>query len=275
MCGSVAGHWEFISKDGEKDWSKDEEGWNKSEEGWSKTRDGVRFPGRARCSRQGAMGAMWSGCCCGLGIGSQAKGSNNVVVIVGPSGVGKSTLISRLMEDYKGRFGFSVSHTTRKPREGEVDGVHYNFTTTEKMREDISKGAFIEHAEVHGNFYGTSIEAVNTVRNSGKVCLLDIDVQGAQQMKKSSLNQDSAYMFVAPPSVETLEERLRGRGTESEEKILLRLENARKELAFAQEQPSFFGTVIVNDKLERAYAQFRSFIQSRCGQFMGSPTSDT
>mmetsp|Transcript_20568 Transcript_20568/g.58266 ORF Transcript_20568/g.58266 Transcript_20568/m.58266 type:complete len:266 (+) Transcript_20568:91-888(+) len=200
----------------------------------------------------------------------------DVVVIVGPSGVGKSTLIGKLMGEFSGRFGFSVSHTTRQPRPGEEDGVHYNFTTLEAMRDAIADDRFIEYAEVHGNFYGTSYKAVERVVGSGRVCLLDVDVQGAEQLKKSSLDEVSAYMFVAPPSPSALEDRLRGRGTESEDKLRVRLENARKELAFADTNPEFFEQVLVNDDLQRAYAQFRDFMVRSCGKdrLMGSVGAD-
>lgn len=123
------------------------------------------------------------------------------VVFCGPSGAGKGTMIEMLMKEFPNeQFGFSVSHTTRGPREGEVDGVHYNFTTVEKMKEDIAAGKFIEHAEVHGRFYGSSVAAVESVQSSGKVCILDIDVQGVKNVKKSSL--DPYYVFIAPPSME-------------------------------------------------------------------------
>lgn len=215
------------------------------------------------------MGASASQCLgnCFQGVRRFAsrESAKDVIVIVGPSGVGKSTLIKRLMTEYAGRFGFSVSHTTRQPRPGEIDGKDYNFTTVDKMKAAIEAGKFIEHANVHGNFYGTSFEAVETVVNSGRICLLDIDVQGAEQMKKSSLDAASAYMFVAPPSTGDLESRLRGRGTETEEKIQLRLANARKEMSFAEQQPSFFGMVLVNGELEKAYADFRSFMKKNCG----------
>jgi guanylate kinase len=110
------------------------------------------------------------------------------VVICGPSGVGKGTLIEMLMKRFPdGQLGFSVSHTTRPPREGEQDGVHYNFTTVEQIKKDIEEGKFIEYAEVHGKYYGTSIAAVESVQASGKICILDIDVQGAEKVKKSHL----------------------------------------------------------------------------------------
>jgi len=110
------------------------------------------------------------------------------VVVCGPSGVGKGTLIEMLMKRFPNeQLGFSVSHTTRPPRDGEKDGVHYNFTTVDQMKKDIADGKFIEYAEVHGKYYGTSIEAVQSVQKSGKICILDIDVQGAEKVKKSSL----------------------------------------------------------------------------------------
>eukprot|EP00931_Biecheleriopsis_adriatica_P067656 TRINITY_DN41765_c0_g1_i1.p1 TRINITY_DN41765_c0_g1~~TRINITY_DN41765_c0_g1_i1.p1 ORF type:complete len:265 (-),score=32.29 TRINITY_DN41765_c0_g1_i1:95-817(-) len=213
------------------------------------------------------MGNAANRCGCTGGVSKllwPSPAPRDIVVIVGPSGVGKSTLIKQLMEEHKGCFGFSVSHTTRQPRPREKDGVDYNFTSVDTMKAAIQAGKFIEHAEVHGNFYGTSFEAVRKVVDSQRICLLDIDVQGAQQMKKSQMDEKSAYIFVAPPSIQALEERLRGRGTESEEKILLRLSNARKELKFAEDQASFFDQVLVNDDVEKAYASFRTFMQTHC-----------
>jgi len=131
------------------------------------------------------------------------------VVISGPSGVGKGTLIAKLMKDYPSKFGFSVSHTTRSPREKEIDGVHYHFTERSKIEKDISEGKFLEFAHVHGNVYGTSIEAVESVTDEGKRCILDIDVQGARSVRASSL--EAIFIFVCPPSFEELEKRLRAR----------------------------------------------------------------
>merc|ERR1719373_262418 len=119
----------------------------------------------------------------------------------------------------------------------------------EHIKERIAAGAFIEHAEVHGNIYGTSFDAVESVVDSGRICLLDIDVQGAKQMKTSTLDKAAGYIFIQPPSPAILEERLRGRGTESEEKIQVRLKNSLAELAFAAEQPQFFHKVLTNAEL--------------------------
>ena len=132
---------------------------------------------------------------------------------------------------------FSISHTTRKPREGEHDGVHYNFTTVDDIKKEIEAGKFVEYAEVHGNYYGTSVAAVQTVQEQGKICLLDIDIQGAQNVKKSDL--DALYIFISPPSMEELEKRLRGRGTESEDAIIKRLGNAKAEMDYGAGEGNF------------------------------------
>ena len=133
-----------------------------------------------------------------------------------------------LKQEFPDSFGFSVSHTTRQPREGEVDGVHYHFVSADKMAADILLHRFLEHAQVHGNFYGTSVAAVEAVKQTGKICILDIDVQGCRQCRKVDL--PGHYVFISPPSFEELERRLRGRGTETEDKILKRLKNAKGEV---------------------------------------------
>jgi guanylate kinase len=179
------------------------------------------------------------------------------VVVCGPSGVGKGTLLGRLMAECPDDYGFSVSHTTRQPRPGEQNGVHYHFVSKDEMEAMIAEGGFIEYARVHSNLYGTSIAAVRDVTQEGKTCLLDIDVQGAELVKKTDLC--ARFLFVAPPCFEDLEKRLRGRGTESEEKIQLRLKNARGELAYL-EKPDFFDAIIVNDDLENAYARLKEVV---------------
>jgi len=187
--------------------------------------------------------------------------NNNLrpIVFCGPSGVGKGTLIDLLMKEFpKGQFGFSVSHTTRQPREGEKDGVHYSFTTVEAIKKDIEENKFVEYAEVHGRYYGTSVSAVQSVQSTGKVCILDIDVQGVQNVKKSAL--EPYYVFVAPPSMEDLEKRLRGRGTEKEEDIKRRLGNAAKELAYGQEKGNF-DKILVNDNLKNAFKELVSVVK--------------
>lgn len=171
--------------------------------------------------------------------------------------MGKGTLIAMLQREFPDKFGFSVSHTTRAPRPGEVNGTHYNFVDKATMERDIADGKFLEHAHVHQNIYGTSFAAVRKVSKSGKICLLDIDVQGAELVKKSDLK--AAYVFIAPPSMEELERRLRGRGTETEDAVLKRLENARTEMA-KKDVDGFFDAVIVNDDVDKAYEALKAVI---------------
>ena len=171
------------------------------------------------------------------------------LVICGPSGAGKGTLIKRLFETFKDKFGFSVSHTTRGPREGEENGVHYHFVEKAALEEKIAAGDMLEYAHVHSNIYGTSWAAVEDVAKTGKVCVLDIDVQGVKAVKESKLTPH--YVYVAPPSFEVLEERLRGRGTEDEDAITRRLANARGEMEWLSADGNVDAT-IVNDDLDAA-----------------------
>ena len=134
-------------------------------------------------------------------------------------------------------------------REGEQDKVHYNFTTVDTIKKEIDEGKFIEYANVHGNYYGTSVAAVESVSSTGKICILDIDVQGVRNVKKSSL--DAIYIFIAPPSMEELEKRLRGRGTETEEAVLKRIKNAKGELEYGTDKN--FDRVFTNDDLDKKF----------------------
>ncbi|RDX69731.1 Guanylate kinase 2 [Mucuna pruriens] len=179
------------------------------------------------------------------------------VVISGPSGVGKGTLISMLMKEFPSMFGFSVSHTTRAPRGMEKDGVHYHFTEKSIMEKEIKEGKFLEFASVHGNLYGTSVEAVELVADAGKRCILDIDVQGARSVRASSL--EAIFIFICPPSMEELEKRLRDRGTETEEQILKRLRNAQAEIEQGKSS-RIFDFILYNDKLEDCYERLKSII---------------
>ncbi|KAH9648205.1 guanylate kinase 2 [Citrus sinensis] len=179
------------------------------------------------------------------------------VVITGPSGVGKGTLISMLMKEFPSMFGFSVSHTTRAPRAMEKDGVHYHFTERSVMEKAIKDGKFLEFASVHGNLYGTSVEAVEAVADAGKRCILDIDVQGARSVKASPL--DAIFIFICPPSMEELEERLRARGTETEDQILKRLRNAKEEIKQGKSS-GIFDHILYNDKLEECYENLKKHL---------------
>merc|ERR1712198_27530 len=168
------------------------------------------------------------------------------LVLCGPSGAGKSTLLKKMLEKYRQNFGFSVSHTTRKPRDGEEDGKAYHFVTKEIMEAAVGRGEFIEHAVFAGNMYGTSKAAVESVRSKGLICILDIDVQGVISIKKTDLKPN--YVFVKPPSLDELEARLKSRGTETEDSLQRRLDAAKVDLEYG-EAPGNFDLVIVNDDL--------------------------
>lgn len=167
-------------------------------------------------------------------------------VISAPSGTGKTTLLKEVMAGLP-KMAFSVSHTTRDPRPGEKDGVDYHFVTREEFDSMIERGLFIEYAEVHNNLYGTSSAAIEKQLRAGLDVILDIDVQGASILRKSNRIQ-AVHIFIAPPALDELEKRLRGRGTESEEKIQLRLKNAKDEIAAAPE----YEYLMINDDFDDA-----------------------
>ncbi|XP_051944549.1 guanylate kinase [Hippocampus zosterae] len=176
------------------------------------------------------------------------------VVLSGPSGAGKSTLLNKLMKEYNGVFGFSVSHTTRNPRPGEENGKDYHYVTREAMQAAIAKGEFIESAEFSGNMYGTSRAAVDAVKARNLICILDIDMQGVKNIKKTDLNP--IYISIQPPSLDVLEARLRARKTESEENLQKRLDAAKVDMELSKE-PNMFDVMIVNDNLEDAYGHLK------------------
>jgi len=188
-----------------------------------------------------------------------------VIVISGPSGVGKGTLIERLKAEMPDLFGFGVSHTTREPRAGDQNGVHYHFSTREQMEKEIEQEFFLEHVNVHGNFYGTSKAAVEKVVNSGKLCVLDIDVQGARSVRNSGIK--GTFVFLMPPSIESLEERLRGRGSEDEEALKKRLANAQEEMD-ASAEAGLFDHVIVNENVAEAYKKLKAALKADIGSAM-------
>ena len=185
------------------------------------------------------------------------------LIICGPSGVGKSSLIKKLVAEYPHDFGFSVSHTTRGPRTGEEDGVDYHFTTTEDMLDMIKDGKFIEHAHVHNRIYGTSVKAVTDVTHQRQICILDIDVQGVQTVMESTAHVElnPKYLFIRPVSVDVLEQRLISRATDSLSAINQRVATASFELEVAAKLP--FDEVIVNDKLDQAYHDLKQFIDGQ------------
>ncbi len=185
------------------------------------------------------------------------KGS--LFIVSAPSGTGKTTILKKIMRDLPG-ISFSVSHTTRPPRAGEQDGVDYHFISRDDFLKMKDNAAFLEWAEVHGNLYGTSRTVVEEQLCAGKDILLDIDVQGARQIRQT-MKDDAVFLFIAPPSWQVLEDRLSGRGTDAPDTIRLRLDNARKEMQDA----ALYEYVIVNDDLDTAVDMVRSVIVSeRC-----------
>jgi len=184
------------------------------------------------------------------------------LVLCGPSGSGKSTILKSVMAEdkYKNMLAFSVSHTTRRPRSGEEHGREYYFTDRALMLQDIKEDKFIEHAEYSGNLYGTSKESVQKCQSLGKICVLDIDSQGVKSLKKVP-NLLPVYVFIRPPSLDTLEGRLRSRKTETEESLKKRLEAAQAEMEYGRE-PGAFDAVIINDELTSAVQQLRDVIDN-------------
>ena len=181
-------------------------------------------------------------------------------VFIAPSGGGKSTLLKKLRADFP-QFVESISCTTRGPRAGEQHGVQYFFISKPEFEEKISRGDFIEWAKVHENYYGTSKDFVEREIAQGSIILLDIDVQGADAVKRIFGNEAYA-IFIAPPSFEVLEQRLRARGTDSEETIQVRLKNAKNEMA----RQNDYDYCIINDDLERAYQQLRGRVEAIIGE---------
>lgn len=166
-------------------------------------------------------------------------------VISGPSGAGKGTLVARVRER-RSNLGLTVSATTRAPRDGEQDGVSYYFLTREEFKRRVDAGEFVEWAEVHGNCYGTLVSEVESKLQGGSSLILEIDVQGALQVKKHF--PDAVLIFIKPPSLEALRQRLVGRGSETPESLELRLADASDELALADR----YDDVVINDDLDLA-----------------------
>lgn len=175
-----------------------------------------------------------------------------LLVVSSPSGAGKTTLCNRLRAEFP-KLGFSVSYTTRPPRPGETDGVDYNFVDQSTFQEMIARDEFAEYAMVHGNMYGTSARKVQAALELGQDLLFDIDYQGGRALR-NKFPTDVASVFILPPSVQELERRLRGRGTDSDEVIARRVRVAREELRHYAE----YDFLVMNDDLERAYDALRA-----------------
>ena len=173
-----------------------------------------------------------------------------ILVLSGPSGAGKSTIINAASKDI-GAYYFSISTTTREPRDGEVDGRDYFFVTKKSFEEDIAKDNFLEYAQVHGNYYGTSLKPVREALNGGKLVIFDIDVQG-HRLVREKLDDITTSAFITPPTLKSLEKRLRDRSTDSSEVIDNRLKNAKDEIDALSE----YDFVIVNDTISVAAKEF-------------------
>jgi len=182
------------------------------------------------------------------------KHRGRMFIVSAPSGAGKTTLCKAVREYFPDML-YSVSHTTRAPRSGEVDGVDYFFIDTDEFKKNIPKHKWAEWAEVHGNFYGTSTEFINRNLAAGKDILLDIDVQGTIQILRRY--PDCITIFIMPPSLDILRSRLGSRGTDSEAIIQQRLQNAESEM----EKKSLYRHIIVNDDLSEAVARILSLVE--------------
>jgi guanylate kinase len=178
-----------------------------------------------------------------------------VFIISAPSGSGKSTLVSRLLNEVEG-LTFSVSYTTRKPRGDEIDGLAYHFIERAEFERRVDSNEFLEHANVFGNYYGTHISTLTNAREQGRDLVLDIDVQGAAQLKERI--PDAVSIFVLPPSREVLEHRLRARGWDKEEVILRRLADAAREIR----NYSLYDYVVVNNSLDLAAETLKGIVRA-------------
>lgn len=181
------------------------------------------------------------------------RGRGLLIVISGPSGAGKGTICKSFMEKNKDVV-LSVSATTRSPRKGEVDGVNYHFMTKEQFKDKIEANDFLEYAEVYDNFYGTPKSNVEELLESGKDVILEIDIQGALKVKENT--EDGVFVFILPPSMEELKQRIIKRGSETEESLMKRFKSAYKEINFV----SKYNYAVVNDEVETAVEKLESII---------------
>jgi len=173
-----------------------------------------------------------------------------ILVLSGPSGAGKSTIINHASDEI-GEYYFSISTTTRQPREGEQNGVDYYFVTHDEFEEGIKAGDFLEYATVHGNYYGTSLKPVNEALAEGKLVIFDIDVQG-HRLVRAKMGDYVTSVFITPPTLKELEKRLYARATDDTSIIERRIENAKEEIKAVDE----FDFVIINDEIPKAAQEF-------------------
>ena len=179
-----------------------------------------------------------------------------LIVLSGPSGVGKGTVRKKIFEDPTTSYKYSISMTTRHMREGEIDGVDYFFKTKEEFEALIKDDQFIEYAQYVGNYYGTPVQYVRDTMDQGHDVFVEIEVEGAKQVRKKF--PEALFIFLAPPSLDDLRDRLVGRGTESDEKIQSRVKEARNEV----EMMNLYDYVVVNDEVELAKNKIQSIVEA-------------
>jgi len=182
------------------------------------------------------------------------KEKGQIFVITAPSGAGKSTIIKNILEKDVGGIGYSISHTTRKPRKGESHGLHYYFVDRENFEKMIEAHEFVEWAVVYDHLYGTSISSINRELSLGKDLLMDVDIQGSQEIKRQF--PDSLSIFILPPSLDILKERLQNRSPNDEMNIALRLKKAAEEIQRCRD----YDFIIINDDLKNAIKELEAII---------------
>ncbi len=189
---------------------------------------------------------------------NKKKNRGSLIVLSGPSGAGKGTIHNELLKR-DSNLTYSVSMTTRSPRDGEVDGVDYYFVSEEEFKKEIEKGSFLEYALVHGNYYGTLKKNVDDSLDKGLDVILEIDIQGALNVKEKA--SDAIFIFIMPPTMRELRDRLVKRGTETKEKIIERFKNAYKEV----NEISKYNYVVINDEVESAVKKVQAImLAERC-----------
>ncbi len=180
-----------------------------------------------------------------------------ILIISGPSGSGKSTLCKEMFKSIDNSF-FSISTTTRPIRDGEVNGADYYFVSKDKFKDDIKNSKFLEWAEVHGNYYGTSLDSVQKALNDGKLIVFDIDVQGFELVKNSVFSEFCTSIFILPPSMSLLKERLNSRGTDTKGSVENRIKNSKDELKYLHK----YDYLIINDNLKIASGKLKAIAKS-------------